>query len=734
MSQNIMSMFKKAAAKKAPPKRVVVEKDNESTESASASPPAKKAKRVHIEPEKPELEETPTNWWNKFDGIPLEPYMDVSSIDTKDLPVALNHAKLLQKCKEKPPSWKAGQEVPYYHLCDTLAEISSIGSRLEVSTLMTECFMTVINHSPDTLLETVYMSLNKLAPEVEGLELGIGDAFLIKCISATGCLTEQQIKVKYKKEGDLAEIAQFTKSNQRLLVKPKDLTVRAVFKMLKSVAMAKGKEVQKRRIDMISRIMRDAKPIEANFLIRALQGKMRIGLAENTVLMALSHAFAYLENDLSNMDLPQAQWLANSAQERMRRSFNEMPSFDKLVPALLSGGLRSLSHVTLMLNLPVKPMLAKPMKGIKMVLKRFSEGDFTCEYKYDGERAQVHYTRTPGSINIFSRNSENHTPKYPDIIKMLKEEPIVHTDVTSFILDSEVVAFDRKEGKIQPFQALQHRPRKDVRLEEIETNVCIYAFDLLYLNGESLLDKTFKERRELLQCSFNAIPGLFQYATKKDCTDADEIEAFLNESIKGSCEGLMVKTLTTNSEYTPSRRTFNWLKLKKDYLDGVGDTLDLVPIGAWHGKGKRTGVFAAYLLACYEPDAEVYQAICKVGTGFKDEDLTSLTDSLSAHVIHAAPSYFTYGASELPDVWFSPQHVWEVKAADLSISPKHQAAMGLVHAAKGIALRFPRFIRIREDKGTTDATTCYQVADMYNAQFQGEENGAEAEDADDDNY
>jgi DNA ligase-1 len=235
----------------------------------------------------------------------------------------------------------------------------------------------------------------------------------------------------------------------------------------------------------------------------------------------------------------------------------------------------------------------------------------------------------------------------------------------------------------------------------------------LYCNGSNLLQAPLTKRREALYGAFQEVPGEFFFATAKISRDVDELQVFLEDSIAENTEGLIVKTM--DATYEPSKRSLNWLKLKKDYMDGCGDSLDLVPIGAFHGRGKRTGVYGAYLLACYDEESEELQSICKIGTGFSDEDLNALSESLRPTVIDGPKSYFKFGDFK-PDVWFDPSQVWEVKAADLSISPAHQAAAGLVDPTKGIALRFPRFLRKREDKTVEMATNSEQVADFYNAQ------------------
>lgn len=394
-------------------------------------------------------------------------------------------------------------------------------------------------------------------------------------------------------------------------------------------------------------------------------------------------------------------------------------------------------------------MLAKPTKSITEVLDRFEGKDFTCEYKYDGERAQIHFVAhdapekfateereagksEKGVANVFSRNSEDLSKKYPDILAKLPSW--VKDGTQSFVLDCESVAWDVNEKKVLPFQQLMTRKRKDVKTEDIKVKVCVFAFDLLFLNGEALVNKSLRDRRELLHDAFVPVEGEFAFAKYGDTNDLEEIQTLLEDSVKSGCEGLMVKMLDgPASSYEPSKRSQNWLKVKKDYLAGVGDSLDLVVLGAYFGRGKRTSVYGAFLLACWNDNKEVFESVCNIGTGFSDEMLAQLHEQLSAEVITKPKPFYTHpsGNKDQPDVWFEPKFVWEVKTADLTLSPRYRAAEGEVGGdGKGVSLRFPRFIKIRDDKKPEMATTSRAVAEMYRKQESVSKNKGPAVDDD----
>lgn len=680
--------------------------------------------------------------------------------------------KLASKTKDPYPDWKPGEPVPYAALCQTFSLIELTTKRLEIMAHCSLFLRQVLRLTPDDLLPTVLLMINKLAPDYAGIELGIGESLIMKAIGETTGRSLQVIKNDQKEIGDLGLVAVKSRSTQPTMFKPKPLTVRGVHKGLMGIATVTGNGAQGRKVDGIKKLLSAADsqgtgkvditkdkggPSEAKYITRFLEGKLRLGLAEKTVLVSLAQAMICHEAEQRGK-VPSTTEMEN-AEATLKTVYSELPSYDVIIPAMLEHGILKLrENCKLRPGVPLKPMLAKPTKAITEVLDRFEGQNFTCEYKYDGERAQIHYVAkdanqelsqaTSGSVqaagdgvaSIFSRNSEDLSQKYPDILAKL--HTWVKEGTKSFVLDCETVAWDTVEKKVLPFQQLMTRKKKDVKVEDVKVKVCVFAFDLLYFNGEAIVGKSLRERRELLSTAFTPVEGEFAFAVHMNGKELDEIQQFLDESVKASCEGLMVKMLDgEESGYEPSKRSRNWLKvgtsnspylpthmltlhlnqIKKDYLSGVGDSLDLVVLGAYYGKGKRTSWYGAFLLACYSPASDTYETVCNIGTGFSEAVLEELHKSLSEIVIDRPKPFYAHssGGQHQPDVWFEPRHVWEVRTADLTLSPRYKAGIkeGVDPAGeKGISLRFPRFIKVRDDKKPDEATTSRQVAEMYRKQ------------------
>lgn len=410
-------------------------------------------------------------------------------------------------------------------------------------------------------------------------------------------------------------------------------------------------------------------------------------------------------------------------------AYNILPNLDLLVPLLMKKGIEfSASALSMVPGIPVKPMLAKISNGVQQVLKLFQSKAFTCEYKYDGQRAQIHKLED-GKMRVFSRNGDETTSRFPDLIDIIKEscKPAART----FILDAEVVAVDRKNGcKLMSFQELssRERGRKDslITVDSIKVEICVFVFDIMFANGKQLLGLPLRQRRNYLKDLFHEEkPGYFGYA-KEISVETDDacftkevtvtrINSFLEDALHSSCEGIMAKALDTDAGYSPSKRCDSWLKVKRDYVEGLNDSLDLVPIGAWHGNGRKAGWYSPFLVACYNPDTEEFQSVCRVMSGFSDAFYKEMKEFFSGDMLLSKkPTY--YSTAEVPDMWFSPEVVWEIRGADFTVSPVHQAAVGLVHESRGISMRFPRFVRPVSDRNPEECSTAVDIAEMFHSQ------------------
>uniref|UniRef100_A0AC35UGJ0 DNA ligase n=1 Tax=Rhabditophanes sp. KR3021 TaxID=114890 RepID=A0AC35UGJ0_9BILA len=632
----------------------------------------------------------------------------------------------------KSTKWTSGGKTPYLAFAKTLKLIEDTSGRNDKIELLTSFLSNVIKLSKDDLSPSIHMFAGQLGPSYDKLELGIASNFIHNVICETYGKTLDTVKSDLKAKGDIGLVAMEYKYFNRKTDKSSGITVEHVYEKLNEVAQISGKDVRLLilKSKIVKALLERCQGIEIRYFVRFLSGKLRVNLAENSILVSLANAFTLIEME-NGKKLSDAALKKKMAQDALilKTTFCECPNYQRIIECIFDGGIEELpNNCKLTPGIPLKPMLAHPAKGIDEIFKRFTNCEFVCEWKYDGERCQIH--KTEKGVKIFSRNQEDNTSKYPDVIGKLNK--CFDKKIKDFICDGEVVAWDPVTKSILPFQTLCTRKRKNASDSEIKVTVCVFFFDLLYFNGDPLVTKTYRERRTLLHGNFNEVQGVFHFATAKDTTDIDEIGVFLDESIVGKCEGLMIKTLDTNATYEIAKRSHNWLKLKKDYINGIGDTVDLVVMGAYFGEGKRTGLYGGYLLGCYDKNKDQYQTICKIGTGFKDEDLKDQYEYLNKIILKRAPSYYVFNSSLKPDVWFQAKYVWEVKAADLSISPLHLAAVGLVDKSKGISLRFPRYLNLREDKKPRDATDSTQISSLYSNQAQLANNDVKDEEDDED--
>ncbi|GLJ09471.1 hypothetical protein SUGI_0110240 [Cryptomeria japonica] len=632
-------------------------------------------------------------------ALSIQKHSEISAVNVKERSVALP----LEKYNPiENACWRAGELAPYLHLARTFDLVEQESGKLKTTIMLCNMFRSLLALSPEDVLSSVYLCTNKIAPDYENVDLNIGGSTVIAAIEDAFGTPKSRLKEMYNNMGDLGDVAQACRQTQSMLSVPRPLSIHHVFMALLQISKEGGSGSNARKKGVILSLLRSCREKETKFVVRTLVRNMRIGAMMRTVLPALAQAIILnslsicsLEGFSENLkaQLQQASVLAMEA-------YNILPNLNMLIPTMISKGIDFLSAtLSISPGVPIKPMLAKITNGVSEVLKRFQGKAFTCEYKYDGQRAQIHMLMD-GSVRIFSRNCEDSTSRFPDVVEIVLSS--VTSTTKNFVLDAEVVAVDRNNGnKIMAFQYLSSRERgrngSSVQSQNIKVDVCIFIFDVMFANGEQLLALSLRERRNRIKDLFTTEkPGHLRYVNEitvkadeahpSSILTLNKVDAFLADAISSSCEGIMAKALDDNSEYAPSKRSDSWLKVKRDYVEGLHETLDLVPIGAWHGNGRKAGWFSPFLLACYDPDSEEYQSVCRVMSGFSDDFYREMEEFFSGErILSKKPAY--YQTLEEPDLWFCPELVWEIRGADLTVSPVHQAAVGLVHPSRGISMR-----------------------------------------------
>lgn len=579
--------------------------------------------------------------------------------------------------------------------------LEKTSSRLEIIDILSDYFSEIILKNKEELIPSIYLCLNTIAPSYENKELGISEVSIIKAISQFSGESIENIKNLKKNLGDLGNvIVQYIKNTNPIL------KINDIYKNILIISEISGKGSSQKKLNIIIYLYEKCTKNESLYLTRILSGKLRIGIAEQSILHAI--AIACTKTPLNNNNNKYTLEDLKTNIEILKKVYSYYPNFEIILKTLFHNNFDDLlEKCGITIGIPLKPMLAVSAKNISEIKTGF---DVSCEYKYDGERLQIHIENN--KVKIFSRNQEDNTDKYPDIVDYILQS--INDNVISSIIEGEVVAWDIENKNILPFQVLSKRKRKNVSINSIEIPVCIFLFDILYFNTSSLIELPLFERKSYLFNNFKKIQDKVFFVEQKTFSVNSEkiftknILEFLEDSINGNYEGIMIKD--NNSTYEISKRSNKWTKLKKDYINFIGDTLDLIVIGGYFGKGKRVGVYGGFLLSTYNNNNNTYETICKIGTGFSDEDLNKFTKKLNKISIKNPRNNYIYEKS--PDVWFEPIYIWEVKCADFSKSPIYTC--GKENEEKGISLRFPRFVRERLDKNVKTSTFSEDILKLYN--------------------
>ncbi len=353
-------------------------------------------------------------------------------------------------------------------------------------------------------------------------------------------------------------------------------------------------------------------------------------------------------------------------------------------------------------------MLAQRLSDATEILAKLG-GQCAAEYKYDGVRIQAHRT-ADGAIELFTRRLERISTQFPDVVELLA----AGLGPAEAIIEGEVVAFDPAAGELRPFGEVMTRRRKHGIAEAVrDVPVGLFCFELLFADGQDLTRLPYPQRRARLAEAITVSPQL-RLTTATEVADPAALDAAFEQAVTDGCEGLMCKSVGPDAIYQAGARGWLWIKLKRDYRTELSDTVDLVIVGAFAGRGRRAGVYGALLLAAYDADADVFRAVTKCGTGFSDAELAALPARLAPLASAARPA--RVDARQQPDIWFEPGLVLEILSAELTPSPTYTAGWGQIKEDTGLAMRFPRFTgRWRDDKSAEDATTTSELIDLYRA-------------------
>ena len=580
----------------------------------------------------------------------------------------------------------------YADLVETYEKLESTTKRLEMTDLLADLLK---KGSPAELEKIIYLTQGKIHPDWTGEpEVGLAEKSALEAVARSSGLGRKEAESLMKKKGDIGFAAeQALKDKRQGKLGGRKLTVTEVYQTFDQIARESGKGSSDRKIGKLVGLMADASPLEARYIARTVVGALRLGVGDMTMLDAL--ALAYTDS-AENRDI-------------LERAYNLTSDLGYVARILAEKGLSEVEKAKVTVGKPMRMMLAQRLSTPEEILEKLG-GRCSAEYKLDGERFQIH--KDGGNVQIFSRRLENISHMYPEAVEMARKQ----VRAMEAIIEGEAVAVDPGTNEMRPFQTLMQRRRKYGIKEMMDKfPVAIFLFECLYVDGEDLTLKPYSIRRSRLKEMVDETER-FHLVKSLETTKVSEIEKFFEEAIADGCEGLVIKSIGKDSIYRAGARSWLWVKLKRSYQSKMIEPVDLVVVGALYGRGKRAGSYGALLMAAYDPDDDMFRTVCKVGSGFTDEDLAKLPKMLEEY--RREERHPRVEAILNADVWFSPSVVIEVLGDEITISPIHTAAFNRIRENAGLAIRFPRFTgRWRQDKSPEDATQIGEIVDMYRAQL-----------------
>ncbi|MCX6711773.1 MAG: ATP-dependent DNA ligase [Candidatus Woesearchaeota archaeon] len=553
----------------------------------------------------------------------------------------------------------------YLDLVNVYEELEKTTKRLEKSDIISRLLKKA---SVEDLEQIMYLIQGKVFPNWDERKIGMSSKLALRAVTLATGASKEEVEKMLNKLGDLGKVAEeLTKEKEQVTLVQHKLTVKKVFDNIRKLSVLEGEGTVNKKIGLVAELLTSAKPIEAKFIIRTVLEVLRVGVAEGILRDAIAKAY-----DVDFKEVEQAFDLMND--------YSEVAKVAKK---------KSLGKIGLTIMRPINAMLAIRVETIEDAFKALGKPAL-FEYKLDGFRVQIH--KKDNKILLFTRGMENVTNQFKETLNHIEKN--IKGD--SYVLDSEFVGYDAKTGKYLPFQNISQRIKRKYDIEDIAKRfpVEVNLFDIMYYEGKDLTKETQEQRRKFLEKIVKQVPKKI-VLTKKLVTDNEkEAKKFYKESLKAGNEGVMVKNLKTI--YQPGRRVGGWLKIKS-----IMETLDLVISGAEWGEGKRATWLSSFTLSCRK-DSE-FLDVGKVGTGIKEKDeegitFKQLTKLLKPNIIK----------QEGKIVKIKPSLVVEIAYEEIQKSPTYSS---------GYALRFPRVLRVRYDKGVKDIDTIYKIKEIYSKQI-----------------
>jgi DNA ligase-1 len=579
----------------------------------------------------------------------------------------------------------------YAVIADAYEKIEATTKRLE----MTDLLVNLLTNTPKELIDKVaYLTQGRIYPDFFGIEIGMAEKLAIKALARASGRRETEIEEDLEKTGDIGETAQkFIANKKQASFFQQALTVQKVYETLDKMAKASGSGAVDLKLSLLAGLLAGATSKEAKYVMRTATGNLRLGIADMTVLDALAIAYGG----------------GKESRKCIERAYNICSDLGRVAKTVAEKGIEGAKTFQVCIGEPIRPMLAERLSSPEEILEKLG-GKCIAEYKYDGERLQAH--KQGDDVTLYSRRLENISSQYPDAIGLIKN----NVKAKEAILECECVAVDVDTGEMRPFQELMHRRRKYEIAKAVEDYpVSLFMFEALYFDGKDLTLEPYPVRRRMLERIIRESDRV-RIANHMTTSRVDELEKFFLKAIEDGCEGLVCKSIGKDSMYQAGARGWLWIKYKRDYKSEMTDTVDLVIVGAFHGRGKRAGTYGALLLAAYNSENDTFETVTKCGTGFTDEDLAKLPGMLQEHVVphkHARVNSLLEA-----DVWSEPSLAIEILGAEITLSPIHTCAMDSIRKGSGLAIRFPRFTgNYRLDKAGEDATTAAEVVEMYQNQL-----------------